>query len=162
MDTGYIEHPRTRSRGLVLAASVGIVLLFVAFALVAAKVWQSVQLGSFDPRTPTPRAAAAFFDPTRATILSPDLDRSAALVWLSEDRSTLSLTYQQLQSNVETLGIWIMPPHENWTRIGTVPRTEQVQVVALTEPVLPDSRIAIVLEGNGSEPGLILLSALVR
>jgi len=162
LDTGYIEHSRTRSGGLVVATSLAVALLSVAVGFVAVPAWQSAQRVPLDTPTPTPGAAAASFDPTRAVILSPDLDRSAALIWLSEDRLTLSLTHQYLQSYVETLGIWFMPPHGNWTRIGTVSKTEQVAVFTLTKPVSPESRMAIVLEGDGSEPGLILLSALLR
>ncbi len=162
LDTSYINQPRALPASLILFASVFSVFLFGTIAFVGLQAWQPQKTTSLVLPAQTRGVESVAFDPSLATILSPDLDRSAALIWLSEDRKTLSISHQNLKGQTNDLVLWIMKPQENWSRIGVLPRSEQAAAFNLTNVVPPESRVAVVLEGNAAEPGLILLSAYLR
>lgn len=162
MDTSYFNQARTHPVSLILIASVFSVFLFGTIGFVGLQAWQTQKTTSVVVPAQTGSVESAAFDPSLATILSPDLDRSAALIWLSEDRKTLSVSHQNLKGETHDLALWIMKPQENWSRIGVLPTSEQAVAFNLTNAVPSESRVAVVLEGNAAEPGLILVSAYLR
>ncbi|KUF12459.1 hypothetical protein AVJ23_01635 [Pseudoponticoccus marisrubri] len=130
---------RASLRGRALPMGALLVLAFLAGAYAALRL-----------AAPPPVSQA--MGPAPVTVLSPDLNRASAVVWLSPDRRRVTVELKNLAATREApLAVWLYPPQGAPQRLG---RIDGAASFDLPAPAARDTRLAVVLDkGRPGTPG---------
>jgi anti-sigma-K factor RskA len=155
MDTWNLVHAKDPNR-LPRVVFLGIATIGAAALAAAAVISSDRSMLDNAPGTQAITTEPATMVVNQVALLVPDMNRASAIIRYNEDRTLLTIRLQNVATlNDSRYALWLVPKDDSWQRIGSLDNETEFR---LSEPVASGSRIAVVVEAEGSiEPGPIAL-----